>query len=71
MMMHHIILFYPLVLVQIDAFNFLFIKKWLLLLLLSLGRYIIFGLGMDILDIVKIWIYSFNWTILVNFSILY
>ena len=71
MMMHHIILFYPLVLVQIDAFNFLFIKKWLLLLLLSLGRYFIFGLGMDILDIVKIWIYSFNWTILVNFSILY
>ena len=26
---------------------------------------------MDILDIVKIWIYSFNWTILVNFSIFF
>ena len=37
--------------IQIDAFNFLFIKKWLLLLL---DRYFIFGLEMDILDIVKI-----------------
>ena len=50
--------------VQIDAFNFLFIKKWLLLLL---NRYFVFGLKMDILDIIKMQIYSFNCTILVNF----
>ena len=68
MMIHHIILFCPLVPVQIGTFNFLFIKIGLLLLL---DRYFIFGLEMDILDIVKIWIYSFNWTILVNFYILY
>ena len=53
-------------LVQIDAFNFLFIKKWLLLLL---NRYFIFGLKMDILHIIKIQIYSFNCPILVNFFI--
>ena len=58
MTIHHIILFCLLVPVQIDAFNFLFIKKWLLLLL---DRYLIFELEMDIFDIVKLWIYSFNY----------
>ena len=53
---------------QIDAFNFLFIKKWLLLLL---NRYFIFGLKMDILDITKIQIYCFNCTILVNFFLFF
>ena len=62
----HIIYFWPLVQVQIDALNFyyiyIYIKEWLLLLL---DRYFKFGFEMDILDMVKIWICSFNWTILI------
>ena len=63
-----VILFCPLVPVQIDVFNFLFIKKRVIIII---GGIFIFGLEMDILDIVKIWIYGFNWIILTNFSILY
>ena len=68
MLIHHIILFVHLCRYKLMLLIFLKIKNWLLLLL---DRYFIFGLEMDILDIVKIWIYSFNWTISVNSSILY
>ena len=47
-MIRHIILFYPLVPVQIDALFFIYIKNWLLLLL---DRYFIFGLEIVILDL--------------------